>query len=174
MIRRAWITTIATALLAIAMGHVHPDALAGPPRTQQDREITRRERQLRQGKTLVRRLLRDERLSPEARRQATELQAALDARARMMSKLEDLHRQFLAQHRADLEELESLRKRAFEIDRRLGADRAAMLQANEAEASELMRNSERAVELIEQLRGVSARERREQRETQRDRRPPAD
>lgn len=157
LLRSAAAAAIALALATV--GHPLTDATAGPPVTREERTLARQERQLRQGQGIVRRLLRNPRVSPEVRQQAVELQTALEARERAMQRLENLHRDFLARHQADLAELENLRKRAFEIDQKLSAERAAVLQANESEVAELSRQSERAIELLRQLRGARTRER---------------
>lgn len=159
LLRSTAATVVALALATV--GHPMTDATAGPPVTREERTLARQERQLRQGQGIVRRLLRNPRVSPEVRQQATELQAALEERERAMQRLENLHREFLARHQSELAELENLRKRAFEIDQKLGQARAAVLQANESEVAELSRQSERAIELLRQLRGGHARERQQ-------------
>jgi hypothetical protein len=150
------------AVVAVAV-LVWPGEIGARPRTLQEttRDLARQEQKIRRGQSVVRRLLRDPRTSPDVRQHATELQTALEARARAMSRLENAHKQFLARHQAELQELEDLRKRAFEVDERLNADRRATLDASANDLEDLNRNSERALELIEQLRGAQGRARRD-------------
>lgn len=132
-------------------------------RDERTRDLVRQEQRIRRGQSFLRRVLQDERASPEIKRQASELQALLAARERILAQLESRHKEFLAQHKADLDELEGLRRRALEIDQRLRSAREAVLQSSEADVAELKQGSTRAEQLIESLRADYEHQRRERR-----------
>jgi hypothetical protein len=123
-------------------------------------EMQQIEQQIRAGRSVTRRVQRDARATPEVKQQATQLDALLDARERTLAKLDAQYRDFLSQHKADLDELETLRKRALEIDDRLGQARTALVQANRADLDELKRGSQQARELAETLRNAYETDRR--------------
>jgi hypothetical protein len=121
------------------------------------------EQQIRAGRSVTRRVQRDPRASSELKTQATQLDALLDARERTVARLDAQYRQFLAQHKTELDELETLRRRALEIDQRLGEARTALVQANRPDLDELKRTSQQARELAESLRASYETDRRARR-----------
>jgi hypothetical protein len=121
------------------------------------------EQQIRAGRSVTRRVQRDPRASSELKAQATQLDVLLDGRERTVAKLDNQYRQFLAQHKAELDELETLRRRALEIDQRLDEARTALVQANRPDLDELKRTSQQARELTESLRGSYETDRRTRR-----------
>jgi hypothetical protein len=127
------------------------------------KEMQQIEQQIRAGRSVTRRIQRDPRASTEIKAQATQLDALLDARERTLAKLDAQYRDFLSQHKAELDELETLRKRALEIDDRLGQARTALVQANRPDLDELKRSSQQARELVETLRGSYETDRRTRR-----------
>jgi hypothetical protein len=141
-----------------------------PPRddAERGRTLQEQERQIRTARRVTRRILRDRRASAEVKRQASELDTLLDQRAQTIKRLEAMHRDFLAQHRADVDQLAELRRRAFEIDERLRAARAALLAANEDAIAEFHQGARRVQDLIQELGATYSRDQRERRR----RRPP--
>jgi hypothetical protein len=127
------------------------------------KELQQIEQQIRAGRSVTRRVQRDPRASTELKQQATQLDGLLDARERTLAKLDAQYRNFLSQHKTELDELETLRRRALEIDERLGQARTALVQANRPDIDELKRNSQQARELIETLRGSYESDRRTRR-----------
>jgi hypothetical protein len=147
-------------LVVVAFG---TDAAAQRPRRERaghGKELQQVEQQIRAGRSVTRRVQRDPRASTQLKQQATQLDALLDARERTLGKLDAQYRDFLTQHKADLDELETLRKRALEIDARLDQGRTALVQANRPDIDELKRNSQQARELIETLRASYETDRR--------------
>lgn len=122
------------------------------------------EQQIRAGRAVTKRVQRDRRASSEVKQQAVELDRVLDARERTLAKLDALYRDFLSRHKADLDELEDLRRRALAIDDRLGQAREALVQANQLDIDELKRSSQRARELVETLGAAYALDRRTRRQ----------
>ena len=127
------------------------------------KELQQMEQQIRAGRSVTRRVQRDPRASTELKQQATQLDALLDAREKTLARLDAQYRNFLSQHQADLAELETLRKRALEIDGKLDQARTALLQANRPDLDELKRNSQQARELAETLRASYETDRRTRR-----------
>lgn len=122
------------------------------------------EQQIRAGRSVTKRVQRDPRASADLKQKATALDQTLDTRERLLGKLDALYRDFLSQHKNELDELEQLRKRALAIDARLGEARTAMVQANRADIDELKRSSQEARELVEGLRAAYEVDRRTRRE----------
>jgi hypothetical protein len=158
-------------LVIVAVGVVAVVVLAtaaGAQRARRERpghgkELQQIEQQIRAGRSVTRRVQRDPRASTELKQQATQLDALLDAREKSLAKLDAQYRNFLSQHQADLSELETLRKRALEIDGKLDQARTALVQANRPDLDELKRNSQQARELAETLRGSYETDRRTRR-----------
>jgi hypothetical protein len=121
------------------------------------------EQQIRAGRSVTKRIERDPRASADIKQKATQLDQLLDARERTLAKLDAQYRDFLSQHKAELDELENLRKRALEIDDKLGQARTALVQANKADIDELKRTSQQAKELVETLRSSYELDRRTRR-----------
>lgn len=118
------------------------------------KELQQMEQQIRTGRSVTKRIERDPRASTDLKQKATELDQVLDARERILTKLEGVYRDFLTQHRAELDELQELRKRALAIDQRLDEARTALVQANRGDLDELKRSSQQARQLVEQLKGA--------------------
>ena len=116
------------------------------------KELQQMEQQIRAGRSVTKRIERDPRASAEIKQKATQLDQLLDTRERTLAKLDAQYRDFLSQHKADLDELENLRKRALQIDEKLGQARTALVQANKPDIDELKRTSQEAKELAETLR----------------------
>jgi paraquat-inducible protein B len=115
-------------------------------------EVDRIEQNIRAGRSVVKRVERDPRASAEIKQKATHLDQLLDARERTLAKLDAQHRDFVSQHKADLDALDDLRQRALAIDEKLDQARTALMQANKADIDELKRTSQEARELVETLR----------------------
>ena len=151
--RRATVRFWATLVL---IGTVATPALAAErarrTRPGHGKELQQVEQQIRAGRSVTRRIQRDPRASAEIKRQATELDELLGAREKMVAKLDGLYRDFLARHKAEIDELETIRKRALVIDAQLGQERDGLVQANRPDIDQLKQGSQRARELIEQLR----------------------
>jgi hypothetical protein len=121
------------------------------------------EQQIRAGRSVTKRIERDARASADIKQKATQLDQLLDARERSLAKLDAQYRDFLSQHKAELDELENLRKRALEIDEKLGQARTALVQANKPDIDELKRTSQQAKDLVETLRSSYELDRRTRR-----------
>jgi hypothetical protein len=135
-----------------------------PRQASSRRELHREEQQLRQARRVTRRILHDRRASEQMKQQATELDRVLTERERQITSLENLHRDFVARNRADIDALAELRRQAMEIDKRLRSARQDVLAAHEAEVRELVAGSERAKELVSALTDASAAEKRARRQ----------
>ena len=127
------------------------------------KELQQIEQQIRAGRAVTKRVQRDRRASPEVKQQAAELDQVLAVRERTLAKLDALYRDFLSQHKSDLDELQDLRRRALAVDERLGQAREALVQANRPDIDELKRSSQRARELVETLRAAYNLDRRTRR-----------
>jgi hypothetical protein len=152
----------------LLLGVITAGALAAE-RTRRERPrpgkaLQQMEQQIRAGRSVTKRVQRDPRASAEIKQQATMLEQILDSRERTLAKLDAQHREFLARHKADLDALEDLRKRALAIDKRLGEARTALVQANRPELDELKRTSQEAREMIESLRSAYELDRRNRRQ----------
>jgi hypothetical protein len=156
-----WRVTIAIACLLI------PSATAAErarrERPGHGKALQQVEQQIRAGRSVTRRVQRDPRASSELKAQATQLDALLDARERTVAKLDAQYRQFLAQHKTELDELETLRRRALEIDQRLDEARTGLVQANRPDLDELKRTSQQAREITQSLRASYETDRRTRR-----------
>jgi hypothetical protein len=60
---------------------------------------------------------------PTSSKKPVALDQTLETRRRLLTKLDALYRDFVSQHKSELDELEDLRKRALAIDTRLGEAR---------------------------------------------------
>jgi hypothetical protein len=160
---------VAAALLFLAFAAVASQAVHAQDRPRRERgddpqrELSSQQLRIRRGQSMARRVARDTRISPEMRQKATELTAAIDRRDQLLTALEERHRQFLAQHKAEIDELEDMRLRARELERRLGEARNDVLRASESEIVTLRQESARAAELADALRTGYLQERRDRR-----------
>lgn len=123
-------------------------------RTGHGKALQQIEQQIRAGRSVTKRIERDPRASTDVKQKAAQLDQMLDTRERTLAKLEAQYRDFLTQHKAELDELQELRKRALALDQRLDEARTALVQANRADLDELKQNSQQARQLIEGLRGA--------------------
>lgn len=123
-------------------------------RTGHGKELQQIEQQIRAGRSVTKRIERDPRASADIKQKAADLDRLLDSRERTLAKLEAQYRGFLTQHKAELDELQELRKRALALDQRLDEARTALVQANRADLDELKQNSQQARQLVEGLRGA--------------------
>lgn len=143
---------------AVLVGTVGAAAFAADrarrERTGHGKELQQIEQQIRAGRSVTKRIERDPRASADVKQKAAELDRLLDARERTLAKLEAQYRDFLTQHKAELDELQELRKRALALDQRLDEARTALVQANRADLDDLKQNSQQARQLIEGLRGA--------------------
>jgi hypothetical protein len=130
----------------------------------ESKEFSRHERQVRQGRSAVRRVLRDKRASAETKRLATDLQALLDKRDKQLAHFRKEHDAFLTRHGADVTELRELGRRAREIHEKLDTDRRELVKANESQAAEFKANSAQASQILQQLRARVTEERRARRQ----------
>jgi hypothetical protein len=127
------------------------------------KEMQQMEQQIRAGRSVTKRVQRDPRASADLKQKATQLDTLLESRERTLAKLNAAYRDFLAQHKSELDELEELRKRALAIDQRLGEARTVLVQANKTDIDELKRTSQEAKQLAEGLRGAYEADRRSRR-----------
>ena len=127
------------------------------------KEMQQMEQQIRAGRSVTKRVQRDPRASADIKQKATQLDALLETRERTLAKLNTAYRDFLAQHQAELDELEDLRKRALALDARLGEARTLLVQANKPDIDELKRTSQEARQLVEGLRSAYEGDRRSRR-----------
>jgi hypothetical protein len=127
-------------------------------------EQQRLEQQIRAGRSVTKRIQRDPRASADVKQRAAELDQVLDARERIVAKLDAQYRDFLSRHKSELDEIEALRKQALAIDEKLGQAREALVEANRPDIEELKRESQRARELIEALRSAYQLDRRAERQ----------
>lgn len=158
-------TCLALLLVALVATQATAAEKARRQRAGHDMERQRIEQQIRAGRSMTKRIQRDPRVSAEVKQKAAELDQLLDARERTLAKLDTQYRDFLAQHKTEIDEIEELRRRALAIDERLGQARNALVQANQPEIDELKRTSEKARELVDSLRSeynLSRRTRRQQ------------
>jgi len=155
------IMSMAVALAASRVAAQAPPQPPGRPphqphphhaRVAHGKELQRIEQEIRASRTVTRRIQRDPRASASVKQQAAELDTMLNSREQALAKLQTTYRDFLAQHKADLDELNDLRHRALAIDQRLGEAREAIVQANRPEIDQLKESSEHARELAESLR----------------------
>jgi hypothetical protein len=156
---RTLILGFTTAGLVLAVGV--DLSLSRPPRPSAQRELHRQEMQVKRARRVTRRIVNDQRASEGIRQQARDLEQLLTERERTIASLEDLHRDFVARHRADIDELAALRQRAMEIDARLRTDRAQVLAAHETEVQSLASGAERADTLIDALTAAYSQDKRQ-------------
>jgi hypothetical protein len=158
---------LATVAVVAALESPLPYSEAREPRQRPAarRELHQQEMRVKRARRVTRRILNDERASPDVKRQAGELDQLLDNRERLIANLEALHREFLAQHQADVTELTELRRRAMEVDARLRAARDTMLKAHAAEVEELRTGAARVEDLIDALGDAYGRQKRQRRES---------
>lgn len=128
------------------------------------KELQQIEQQIRAGRSVTKRIERDPRASADIKQKATQLDQLLDVRERTLAKLDTQYRDFLSQHKADLDELDDLRRRALVLDEKLGQARTALVQANKPDIDELKRTSQQARELVETLRSSYELDRRSRRQ----------
>src|SRR5262245_51023847 len=109
--------TVACALVGlVATGTRAAEQRARRERMGHGKELQQIEQQSRAGRSVTKRIQRDPRASADIKQKATQLDQVLDVRERTVAKLDALYRDFLARHKAELDELEDLRKRALAID----------------------------------------------------------
>ena len=161
------LTVLALAAVAPAPGLPQPARVEKPPRRERladpGREFAHQEQRVRRAQGLLRRLLRDRRTSPEMKQQASDLAALLDRRNELLATLDVRYKEFIAKYKAEIDELDDLRRRAEELDRRLSAARNELLQASEGEIKTLKEGSAHAAALADALRAAQAQERRQRR-----------
>jgi hypothetical protein len=121
-------------------------------------DISRQQQQIRRTRVVTRRILRDRRASEEMKQQAAELDTLLDKRQQIYDRLETRHREFAAQHKADIEEL----------DDRLSTARKDVLESTAEDVAALKDASMRAADLADALRARYVQERRGGRRAARD------
>jgi len=133
-----------------------------PGRRPADRpqDISRQENQIRRTRVVTRRILHDRRASEEIRQQASDLDTLLDKRQDIIDKLVKVQQDFLAQHKAEIDEIEDLRKRAHDLDERLSTARKDVLDAGKADVDALKDATTRAAQLSDGLRERYLEERR--------------
>jgi len=159
--------TLAALLLLVAAGPRATPAAADEPapaqRSERGHELLRQETDIRRARGVVRRILHDRRATPEIQQQATELNGLLDRREQILAELEARHQEFLDRHKAEIDELDTLRERARELDNRLRAARNDLFKASENDIATLKASSSRAADLAEALRATYFQQRRERR-----------
>jgi DNA repair exonuclease SbcCD ATPase subunit len=127
-------------------------------------DLSRQESQIRRTRGVTRRILRDRRASDEIRQQATELDALLDKRQQVIDRLEKLQKDFLSQHKAEIDEIDDLRRRAQELDERLSTARKDVLESAKGEVATLKDATTRAADIADSLRERYLQERRRPRQ----------
>jgi len=128
------------------------------------KELQQMEQQIKAARLVTKRVQRDPRSSTDLKQKATALDQMLDVRERTLAKLEAVYRDFLAQHKSELDELEDLRRRALAIDERLGQARTTLVQNNRADLDQLKQSSQQARDLVEELRAAYETDRRARRQ----------
>jgi len=129
--------------------------------TERNRELGRRDADIRRARGVTRRILHDRRATPDVQRQATELNGLLDRREQILTQLEARHKDFVDRHKADIDELEQLRDRAREIDARLRAAREDVLKASQSDIAALKETSTHAADVADALRATYFQQRRD-------------
>lgn len=140
-----------TVVAAVSVGAL---AAEHARRTGHGKELQQIEQQIRAGRSVTKRIERDPRASTDIKQKAAELAQLLDTRERILARLDASYQSFLSQHKAEIDELQELRKRALAIDQRLGEARTALVQTNRPDIDELKRNSQQARQLIDGLRSA--------------------
>jgi triphosphoribosyl-dephospho-CoA synthetase len=166
LLRTALIVLVASAVAATAFSQPLQRARAQRRERTVDRgrELIDQARQIRRVRSVTRRVLRDQRASPAMKQQATELAALLERREEMLAGLKAVHSEFLATHKAEIEELEAVRNRVRELSERLESARKMTLDASAGDISELKRTSKQAAETADALRASYFQERRDRRQ----------
>ncbi len=162
---RGPVIAVTTALLVLVIGA--DISLSRARRSNGRRELHRQETQVKRARRVTSRILKDRRASDTIKRQAQELDVVLTERERVITALESLHRDFVAQHKADIDELSALRRRAVGIDARLRNGRKQVLAAHTAEIETLVGGAERAEQLITALTTNYTAHKRERRSSRR-------
>jgi len=119
--------------------------------------------QVRKGRGVVERILRDPRTPPELKARAEELGRLLAERERYLTALETRRRALLAAHRSEIEELGQLRNRAREIGKSLLQARKKVLEESKADIEALLRTSAQARKITDELEQAYRQERRQRR-----------
>ena len=153
----------ATLVGTVAMG-ARAAEHARRERTGHGKELQQMEQQIKAARLVTKRVQRDPRSSTDLKQKATALDQMLDVRERTLAKLEAVYRDFLAQHKSELDELEDLRRRALAIDERLGQARTTLVQNNRADLDQLKQSSQQARDLVEELRAAYETDRRARRQ----------
>ena len=143
---RGPVIAVTAALLVLVIGA--DISLSRARRPNGRRELHRQETQVKRARRVTKRILKDRRASDAIKQQAQELDGILSEREQMIKVLENLHRDFVAQHKADIDQLGLLRRQALEIDNRLREDRKQVMAAHAAEVETLVAGAERAEQLI--------------------------
>lgn len=146
-------------LLVHAQGHTsraRREAVA-----ERGRDFLFQQQQIRRARGVTRRVLRDRRAAPETKQQATDLDALLDRRAELLATLAARFKDFVAAHKAEIDELEELRQRARAIDERLSAARGDVVEASQGEIRALKESAARSAQLVEALQEAYRKDRRE-------------
>jgi hypothetical protein len=157
--------------LAGAPSAQQPTPNAGPSRgarprrpVERPQDLARQESQIHRTRVVTRRILHDRRASDEIRQQATELDSLLDKRQTVLDRLEKAQQDFLAQHKAEIDEIEDLRRRAYELDERLSAARKDVLESAKNDVATLKDTTAHAATLADGLRERYVQERRQRRQ----------
>jgi hypothetical protein len=161
---RLWTIGVAVAAVLLAYGPALSQKHERARDADARRELHRQEVQLKRARRVTRRIVHDRRASAEVKRQAGELEQVLDQRERTLAEIERLHRDFVAQHRTDIDALADLRRQAMEIDRRLREARDNALKTHEAQVQSFVTGSDRAQELVDALNAAYATDKRERRQ----------
>ncbi len=130
------------------------------------RDLGRHEQTIRQGRNKIRQVLLDPKASPQVKQTATELNDMLARRRALIAQLKNRHKDFVSQHKPDLDELTELSRRAHEVNTRLDAARDETIKASSAELAELKQISINAATLAERLRTSYEQEQRARRGAQ--------
>jgi len=162
---RGPIIAVTTTLLIVLVGA--DLSLSRARRPNGRRELHRQETQVKRARRATSRILKDRRASEAIKQQARELDEILSERQRMIKGLEDLHRDFVAQHKSDIDQLGVLRRQAVEIDTRLREDRKQVLAAHKGEVAALVAGADRAEQLINALTTAYSTHKRERRGSRR-------
>lgn len=128
-------------------------------RLERAQDLSRQENQIHRTRAVTRRILHDRRASDEIRQQATELDELLDKRQQLIDRLEKLQKDFLAQHKAEIDEIEDLRRRAHDLDERLSTARKDVLESAKDDVATLKNTTTRAADIADGLRERYLRER---------------
>lgn len=164
----ARLTVVLVALLVVASPcRSQEQPGAGAPRHERVQGKTRegsvQELRIRRARGVTRRIAHDRRASVETKQQASELEALLDRRQALLAGLDKRHEEFLAQHKAEIDELTELAQRSRELERRITDARTAAMEAAANDVKAIKETSGRALALAETLRATYLQQRRERR-----------